>query len=438
MSLPRYERYKDSGVDWLGGVPEHWDIYRSRRLFAQRKERVRDSDEQLTASQKHGIVTQEAFMQAEGRAVVRVIHGAEILKHVEPDDFVISMRSFQGGLEWSGIRGCISSAYVMLAPVDSVYPGFFRYLFKSDLYIQALQTTSNLVRDGQAMRYEKFTLIDLPLPPMEEQRNVASFLDHETKKIEELIEEQRRLIELLKEKRQAVISHAVTKGLDPNAPTKDSNIGGVGHFPYEWSTSYVKRIGSIRYGIGEPPVYRDSGTPLIRATNVHAGKLYEDDLVLIDPSDIPGDRAFWLEPGDIIVVRSGAYTGDSAIIRKGYGPCIAGFDMILRCVDVNPYFVQYALLSSYLKENQIDLERTRAAQPHLNAQELGSMLLIIPTPDEQEAIVEYLDQVTGAIDRLIEMAEDGTRLLQERRSALISSAVTGKIDVRNFTPKEAA
>jgi type I restriction enzyme S subunit len=167
MSFPRYERYKNSGVEWLGKVPEHWELYRSRRLFMQRQERAREDDAQLTASQKLGIVSQATFMEAEGRAVVRVIHGAEILKHVEPNDFVISMRSFQGGLEWSSMTGCISSAYVMLMPVPRVHPPYFRHLFKSDIYIQALQTTSNLVRDGQAMRYENFTLIDLPLPPTE-------------------------------------------------------------------------------------------------------------------------------------------------------------------------------------------------------------------------------------------------------------------------------
>jgi type I restriction enzyme S subunit len=224
MSLPRYPNYKDSGVEWLGEVPGHWEVGQSRRLFALRNERASEFDKQLTASQEHGVIYQEDFVRLEGRRVVQVIKGADILKHVEPNDFVISMRSFQGGIEWCKYRGCISSAYVMLIPCNRVHGPFFYYLFKSQSYIQALQTTSNLVRDGQALRYDNFTQVDLPLVPLEEQTQIAAFLDRETAKIDELVAEQRRLMELLKEKRQAVISHAVTRGLNPHAALKSSGI----------------------------------------------------------------------------------------------------------------------------------------------------------------------------------------------------------------------
>jgi hypothetical protein len=187
-------------------------------------------------------------MEREGRAVVRVIHGADILKHVEPNDFVISMRSFQGGIEWCGERGCISSAYVMLIPSAGIVPAFFRYLFKSGLYIQALQSTTNLVRDGQAMRYANFTQIDLPIIPQDEQIRIAGFLDFEIAKIDVLVEEQRRLIDLLKEKRQAVISHAVTKGLNPDAPMKDSDIEWLGQVPAHWSVGALRYFASISTG----------------------------------------------------------------------------------------------------------------------------------------------------------------------------------------------
>ena len=161
-------------------------------------------------------------MAQEGQRVVQVLIGADLLKHVEPNDFVISMRSFQGGIEWCALRGSISSAYVMLIPAESVHVKFFSYLFKCRPYIQALQSTSNLVRDGQALRYENFTLIDLPVIPYSEQQAIAEFLSHETTKIDALIAEQEHLIELLNEKRQAVISQAVTKGLNHAASMKDS------------------------------------------------------------------------------------------------------------------------------------------------------------------------------------------------------------------------
>ena len=149
-------KMKDSGVAWLGEIPEHWGVSKSQWLFSLRKEKARPDDEQLTASQHFGIVYQKDYM-AQGSRVVQVVLGNDILKHVEPDDFVISMRSFQGGIEWSNLRGKISSAYVMLIPQKQyVYSPYFRWLLKSHNYILALQSTSNLVRDGQALRYDNF------------------------------------------------------------------------------------------------------------------------------------------------------------------------------------------------------------------------------------------------------------------------------------------
>ncbi|WP_434301201.1 restriction endonuclease subunit S [Corallococcus exiguus] len=205
---------------------------------------------------------------------------------------------------------------------------------------------------------------------------------------------------------------------------KDSGVECLGLIPTPWEIVRVKRVGSLRYGIGEPPKYHEAGTPFIRATNVHAGSLYSDGLVYVDPAEIPTQRIVWLATGDIIVVRSGAYTGDSAIIPPEFGPCIAGFDMVLRCQSARPEFVQYALLSKYLKEGQIDVEKMRAAQPHLNAEELGSCLLALPSMKEQDAIVSFLDRETAKIDELVAEQQRLVGLLKEKREAVISHAVT--------------
>ena len=176
MSLPSYKNYKQTQSAWLARIPEHWEMGHSRRRFRLRNEQAMEGDEQLTASQKYGVIKQADFIEAEGRRVVEVIKGQEILKHVEPGDFVISMRSFQGGLEYSRARGSISSAYVMLAPVKQVRPEFFSWLFKSQPYIQAPQSTSNLVRDGQALRFSNFSQVDIPIIPESEQLAIAIFL----------------------------------------------------------------------------------------------------------------------------------------------------------------------------------------------------------------------------------------------------------------------
>ena len=205
---------------------------------------------------------------------------------------------------------------------------------------------------------------------------------------------------------------------------KDSGVEWLGEVPEHWNIVQMKRVATIRYGIGEPPRYYGEGTPLIRATNVHAGRLFSEGMAFVDPSEIPEQRIVWLATGDIIVVRSGAYTGDSAIIPDGFGPCIAGFDMVLRCHSARPRFLQFAMLSRYLKNEQIDLEKMRAAQPHLNAEELGSCVLILPADPEQTLIAAFLDRETAKIDGLVAEQQGLIELLKEKRQAVISHAVT--------------
>jgi type I restriction enzyme S subunit len=208
---------RSSGVEWLGDVPAHWEVVQSRRLFAVRNEPARDSDQQLTASQKHGVVFQTDFVELEGRRVVETIKGADTLKHAEPNDFVISLRSFQGGIEWCRLSGSITFHYVVLVPVKGVSEPFFAHLFKSMAYIQALRSTTNLIRDGQDLRYSHFVQVPLPVIPPDEQAEIALYLDRETAKFDTLTAETQRAIDLLQERRTALISSAVTGQIDVRA-----------------------------------------------------------------------------------------------------------------------------------------------------------------------------------------------------------------------------
>lgn len=205
---------KPSGVEWLGEVPAHWEVVQSRRLFAVRSEPATMDDQQLTASQKYGMIFQSDFVQLEGRRVVEVIKGTANLLHVEPDDFVISMRSFQGGIEWCQIRGSTSFHYVMLRPIKEVHPPFFARLLKSSAYIQALRTTTDLIRDGQEIRYSNFVQVPLPVVPLQEQAEISDFLDVTIARIDSLHTEVEHASELLKERRSALISAAVTGQID--------------------------------------------------------------------------------------------------------------------------------------------------------------------------------------------------------------------------------
>ncbi|WP_051212586.1 restriction endonuclease subunit S [Butyrivibrio fibrisolvens] len=200
-----------SGVPWIGDIPVHWQMVYAKQLFSQRKERAIEGDEQLTASQQYGIISQRKFMEIEGRQVMQVLKGKDILKHVEKGDFVISMRSFQGGLEYSEVTGKISSAYVMLIPNEKyVYDRYYKWLFKSKRYITALQGTSNLIRDGQALRFSNFVQVYLPKFEKDEQKAIADYLDEVCPKIENEIAKRELFLQKLQEYRNALIYEVVT------------------------------------------------------------------------------------------------------------------------------------------------------------------------------------------------------------------------------------
>lgn len=202
---------KSSGVEWLPEIPADWNVLSPKVVFTQRKDRAIKGERQLTASQKHGIMYQDDYMKEEGVRIVTVEKDFSILKHVEPDDFVISMRSFQGGLEYSYLRGCISSAYVMLIPNHKyVYSEYYKWFFKSDKYINALQSTSDLIRDGQALRYANFVKLKLFDIPIEEQKEIADYLNKEVPKIDSLITEKESLIKDLESYKKSLIYEVVT------------------------------------------------------------------------------------------------------------------------------------------------------------------------------------------------------------------------------------
>jgi len=214
----------------------------------------------------------------------------------------------------------------------------------------------------------------------------------------------------------------------PYPTYRPSGVEWLGEVPMGWEVKRLKFISSIRYGIGEPPEYVDEGTPLIRATNINSGKIETKDLKLVDPRDIPSGRIVRLKVGDIVVVRSGAYTGDSAIISPPYANSIAGFDMVVSARGIEPGFLAQVILSDYFKDGQLYLLKLRAAQPHLNAEELGDCLVLIPSLPEQQAIAAFLDRETARLDTLLAKKRRLVKLLKERRSAVITRAVTRGLD----------
>ncbi|MDF3123486.1 restriction endonuclease subunit S [Rheinheimera sp. 1928-s] len=201
---------KDSGVGWIGRIPANWEVRKSKYLFTQRKERAWKSDVQLSATQAYGVIPQSEYEALSGNTVVKIQFHLDKRKHVEKDDFVISMRSFQGGLERAWSSGCIRSSYVILRSLEEINPDFYGYLLKLPSYIKALQRTGSFIRDGQDLNFDNFAQVDLFIPPIEEQCEIANYVKGfmvSSDKGIALLQEQ---IEKLKEYKATLIHSAVT------------------------------------------------------------------------------------------------------------------------------------------------------------------------------------------------------------------------------------
>lgn len=405
---------RDSGVGWLGDIPTDWSVVPARALFGERKQKSSVTDVHLTPSQKYGVLPQAEYMEITGSKVVLNLSGADKMRHVEAGDYVSHLRSFQGGLEFAGIPGKVSAAYTVLKPKVALVPRFFKYLFKSDLYVQALQTTTDQLRDGQSIRYAQFTLIPLPRPSLEEQRAIAEYLDRETAQIDAFIAKNEELITLLTERRASSVVELIGKH----------------------DTIPLKRLVSpkrpLTYGIlqcGEPV---ESGVPYI------------------GPSDLPGEGASptleslrrttpeiaaaygrsVLEGGDIVVSIGPAF-GRVGLLSTDLKGANLTQDTV-RVATMSPkidanYLVW--VLSSRIANDFWDYEILGATFRRLNLGTLGETPIPYPPLDEQRRIAVAIAEAVAKVDSAIGVARRAVELARERRAALISAAVTGKIDV---------
>ncbi|MFI2810368.1 restriction endonuclease subunit S [Microbulbifer sp. JSM ZJ756] len=440
----RYRSYigsSESGVPWVGAIPSTWDLVKGRRLFKSIREASRAEDEQLSATQDQGVVPQKLLMANSDRRVVQALKGTESFRHVDENDFVISLRSFQGGIEHSAYSGCVSPAYTVLRAAKDIHTPYFKRLFKSYGYISALQTSTDSLRDGKAISYEAFGEILLPVPPKTEQKAIARFLDHETGKIDQLIAKQERLIELLKEKRQAVITHAVTKGLDPDARMKDSGVEWLGEVPEHWGVARIKNLAtSISKGTTPSTIGADltnEGVRFLKGENI--GKSLRvspaPEFYISKEVDRQLSRSR-LEENDVLVIIAGATTGMASILQAELLPANTNQAVSF----IRPRKSIYARLiaqwlSTEFAQRIIWTGAVQSAQPNLSMEDLGNIPIVVPPLEELELLLDKISLKMAKIDQLLLRAEESTNLLSERRSALISAAVTGKIDVRQWQSK---
>lgn len=406
-------------------------------MFGQSKQRAQSGDVQLSVTQKNGVVAQDSLIE-DGQRVVLALSGTENFKRVEVDDFVISLRSFQGGIEWSRTSGCVSPAYTVLRAERPISQAYWGYLFKSAAFITALRSVIDEgIRDGKSITYAQFGETTTPYPPINEQEAIASYLDRATTRIDTLVAKKTRFIELLREKRQALITLAVTKGLDAGVPMKDSGVDWLGKVPEHWDVFRFKQsTTSCQNGLwgGDP-----NGTDDIECVRVADF----DRPSLSVNADIPTLRAITkkervgrlLRRGNLLLEKSGG--GESQPVgqvvlydRESQAICSNFVAKIELANGMDSRFWNYQHHAAYVARVNVKSIKQTSGIQNLDQHQYLSEMAAFPSSEEQTAIADYLDRTTSRIDTLIAKTERSIELLREHRTALITAAVTGKIDLR--------
>jgi type I restriction enzyme S subunit len=373
-------------------------------------------------------------MARTGSKVVLNLTGADAMRHVEPGDFISHLRSFQGGFEYSQYAGKVSAAYTVLEPLPCAVPQYLKYLFKSNLYIQGLQSTTDQLRDGQSIRFAQVALLPLPVPDIETQKKIATFLDREIAEIDASIVDQEQFMGLLRERRAATISHAVQRGVTSPVALKDSCLPWLGLVPEHWSVTRVSRFFDVTLGkmldAGREVDADSVILPYVRAANIQETGLATESVNKM-PFTAAEAAELDIRQGDLLVVEGGAIGVNVYMASDLVGWSFQKTVNRVRPLSssVNAGFLGYAL-DALRYGGVLDMLANKSTIAHLTAEKLERIVLAFPPMAEQSMIVRHLNREVGDLDAAIADVRQVIALLQERRAALISAVVTGGIDVQ--------
>lgn len=453
MSLPRYPKYKDSGVEWLGAVPEHWDVKPLRQLgrllkgSGGSKEDV--VDEGVPCVRYGDLYTTHSFFIHEARTCVNAEKATDYTPIQYGDVLFAASGEKMAEIGKSAVNlmpgaACCGGDLIVLRPDDpqSLDLGFLGYACDCD--ISAVQKAS--MGRGTTIKHiypDELRSLAVAVPPLREQTRIAAFLDSEVAKIDALVAEQERLIELLKEKRHAVISHAVTKGLNPNAPMKDSGIEWLGSIPSHWRVLALKRIAAVNTGVakGRDNASRATVTvPYLRVANVQDGYLMLDSVAEMEIGALELER-YALKPGDVLMNEGGDFDklGRGCIWSGEIDPCITQNHVFaVRPFGVSPQWLNAITSSKYAQFYFMVRSKQSTNLASISSTNLMELPVVLPPATEQAAVLAHAAVQTARFDELVAEVQRGIDLLQERRAALISAAVTGQIDVRPEAARRSA
>ncbi|AAM32674.1 MAG: restriction endonuclease subunit S [Methanosarcina sp.] len=421
-NLKPYPAYKDSGVPWLGEVPEHWKLKRTKTVLRERSQKGFPDEPLLAATQTKGVVRKELY---ENRTVL-ALKDLHLLKLVRVNDFVISLRSFQGGIEFAHEQGIISPAYTILYPVEAQNHGFLAWLFKSKPYIENLSLFVTGIREGQNIDYVKLSRSELPLPPFSEQSSIVRYLDHIDRRIRRYIHAKQKFIKLLEEQKQAIIHQSVTHGLDPNVKLKPSGLEWLGDVPEHWEVKPAKwyyheidersstgseELLSVSHITGVTPRSEKNITMFMAESYVGYKLCRENDLVI---------NTMWAWMAALgVAQQTGIVSYSYGVYRPIHKEAFLSqyIDLLLR---TKPYVAEYICRSTGIHSSRL----------RLYPEQFLRIPIIRPPIVEQQAILDEIHNKTSELEHAINTSNQEISLLREYRTRLIADVVTGKLDVR--------
>lgn len=412
-------KMRDSGIEWIGQIPKGWELRRAKTLFTQRNSKGNGIEVLLSPTQKYGVVPQS---QLEGVVQVKEDTDLQMFKTVHKGDFVISLRSFQGGFEYSLYEGVCSPAYQVFYPTSPICDTYYRYLFKSQSFISKMNNLTVGIREGKNIQYVDFANSQIPVPPLAEQERIAVFLNAECAEIDAVLEKTRASIEEYKKLKQAIITQAVTKGIRGDRPMKDSGIEWIGDIPAEWGVVPHKRIMHKVKEICE----QYNGEDIISLT---VNGVVKRDLTAGGKMPTSFDGYQYVEPNDLLL-------------------CLFDIDVTPRCVGVvrdygvtSPAYSRFVMHDGYynayydyllrmIDDNKVFVHLSKNLRSSLTESDFGAIKACAPPLAEQKCIAAFLDARCDEIDALIAKKQQYLIEIENYKKSLIYEYVTGKKEVK--------
>jgi len=434
--MNRYESYKPSDIDWVGQIPTHWETVQPKYKLNRVTRPIDDEDEVITCF-RDGVVTLRKNRREDGFTNSIKEHGYQ---QIHPGDLVVhEMDGFAGAIGISDSKGKSTPVYTVVEPDDRTDLKYIAYLLREMSQTGKIESLARSIRERTTdFRWNMWSVIHFPFPPIEEQKLISRYLDKKTSQIDSLVEKIQKKIELLKEQRTSLIYHYVTKGLDPNVEMKDSGIEWIGEIPRHWEVKKLKHIVSNK-GLIRGPF---GGALKVDTFVPHGYKVYEqknaiyNDFTLgtsfIDEEKFEELNRFSIIENDILMSCSGTI-GKTALVPKDVEPGIINQALLIiriqTALNILPEYIQTLFSSSFFQEQVIDNSQGGAMKNLVGIDIFRNVKIPLPNQTEQTNILKNIKFKCSVLDKRIDTELKRIELLKEYRQSLISSVVTGKVRV---------